>query len=446
MSLLKPFSGLVLLLLLSSPTLAKEVTLHEALRAAIRQRPQALAARADARAAREDAQAARAHLLPRLSLQENFLITDEPAASLFIDLNQESLELSNDAGAYNFAPTRHDFETRLTLDQPLFDPELWYGRRRARAGARAAAASAAWSAEEAAFAAFRAYLQLQQAAAARQWARSSQEQALETERRARERYQAGVGLKADHLRARVALSESERRVLAADNDLILARHALAIAMGQPGSEPSVAAPVGEDLFLETPTGPVDARADLAALQHRVQQNREAVAQSRGAYWPRWNLSASYALHDGDAPFGTDAGSWRLWTGLSWELFDGNQRSHRLAAARAREQAAAAQLEEARNQADLRLEQARLRAEEARSRLATARVAVSEAEESLALLRQRFASGLAPLTDLLGVQAALDRARWDLLRAENELVTTLGRGLFERGLFVQTLLPQEEVRP
>jgi outer membrane protein TolC len=72
--------------------------------------------------------------------------------------------------------------------------------------------------------------------------------------------------------------------------------------------------------------------------------------------------------------------------------------------------------------------------------------VGEAEESLSLVQQRFENGLAPLSDLLGVRSALDRARWDRLQAETELLETLGRRAFEQGLFLKTLLPQEENRP
>jgi|GEM_PF-1098764 len=439
---------LLLLLFTWVPSgLAAPVTLREAIESAAQQRPLTKAARADAEAAQAAADAAGSRMLPRLGLQENFLITDEPASSLFISLNQEDLTLHTTADPYNHPPTRHDFETRLTLDQPLFDPDIRYGRRRARQGARAADARARWSTEEAAFAAFRSYLRLQQSEAALAWAQSSRQQAAEIERLARERYQNGVGLKADHLRARVALSEAKRRVLSAENDRYLARRSLALAMGRPEGEPTIAAPVTEDLFAgKSPDAAMAARADLSALQHDVRQSEEAVAQGKAAYWPKLHLSASYSLHDEDVPLGTDAGSWRLWSGLSWDLFDGGSRHHNLVAARAEERAAEARLEETANQAAFQLEQARLRAEEARLRLETARISVGEAEESLSLVQQRFENGLAPLSDLLGVRAALDRARWDRLQAETELLETLGRRAFEQGVFLKTLSPQEEDRP
>jgi len=200
----------LLLLLVPFPLCAEPVDLAEAVKAALENRPFAVAAREEARAAEAGIVEARSRLLPHLRLSERYLASDEPGTSLFISLNQEDLRLSNDAAAYNYPPARQDFETRATLEQTLFDPDAWYGMRRAAAGAGAADAAARWSGEEAAFAAFRAYLDVQQARAARTWAEAARGEAAEILRLAEERRKAGVGLEADVLQARVALAESER--------------------------------------------------------------------------------------------------------------------------------------------------------------------------------------------------------------------------------------------
>lgn len=425
---------------------AEAVAIEQALREAVTARPFVAAARERAVAAESAAGEARSRYLPRVTLGEHLTWTDEPAGSLFISLNQEDLALSSSADRYNFPPARKDFETRLSLEQPLFDPDIAYGRRRAEKGAEAARAGAVWSSEEAAFAAFRAYLEVQRAQAALAWTESSRREAEELLRLTAERRDAGVGLKSDWLRARVQLADAERRQTTVGNDLVIARRGLALAMGRTGEEVMIADPVPAERLTGEEPPLLLRRADLQALRLEADAATLAWRQSRAAWLPRAGLSAAYALHDAELPFGTDAASWTVLAGLEWELFDGRRRAHGQTRAAAEQRAAAARSLEATRQADFRLEEARLRAAESRQNLAIARQAVAEAEESQRLLRERYGAGIADLADLLAAQAALDRARFDAVDAETRLVLALGNIHFQGGTFLSTLLPAEEGTP
>jgi outer membrane protein TolC len=434
------------LLLVPATAMAERVGLEQALREAVAWRPQAMAARQQAVAARAAADEAGSRYLPQATLSENLVWTDEPAGSLFIALNQEDLRLSNDADAFNLPPSRKDFETRLTVQQPLYDPDIAYGRRRAEKMAEAAMAGAEWSAEQAAFAAFRAYLEVQRAEAALTWSDSSRREAEETVRLAGERHAAGVGLKADLLRARVQLSEASRRLTTAKNDLILSRRGLALAMGRENGEMEIADTLHPEQLAAPDTPRLLQRADLQAATFEAEEAGLAWRQSRAAWLPRAALSASYALHDAEVPFGTDAGSWALRAGLSWELFDGGRRGDSSRGAAALKQVAETRRLEATRQARFRVEEALLRATEAKENLDTARQSMAEAEESQRLLRERYAAGLVELSELLATQTALDRARLDAVEAESRLMLALGNIRFQSGTFLQTFLSHEEPSP
>jgi len=425
---------------------AETVELRQALHEAVRARPQAVAARQQAVAARASADEAASHYLPRVTLNESFVWTDEPAGSLFISLNQEDLKLSNSADAYNFPPSRKDFETRLTIEQPLYDPDIAYEKRRAEKGAEAAMATADWSAEQAAFAAFRAYLDVQRAEAALAWSESSRVEAVEMVRLASERHAAGTGLKADMLRARVQLAEADRRWTTAGNDLLLARRGLALAMGREGGEVEIVGFLPPEALKTSESQGYQQRADLQAATLEAEEATLAWRQSRSAWLPRAGVSASYSLHDGEAPFGTDAGSWVLRAGLSWELFDGGSRGHREGRAAALQRASEARRLEAERRARFQLEEAQVRANEARANLAIAREALAAAEESQRLLQERYAAGIVELTDLLATQTVLDRTRLDAVDAESRLAVALGNIHMQNGTFLQTYLPNEEVSP
>jgi outer membrane protein TolC len=443
---LMKFVLVLLLLLVPFSLCAETVDLAGAIKAALENRPFAAAAREESRAAEAGVVEARSRLLPHLHLSENFVASDEPGTSLFISLNQEDLRLSPDADPYNYPPSRQDFETRATLQQPLFDSAAWYGLRRASAGAEAADAAARWAGEEAAFAAFRAYLDVQQARAACAWARAGCGEAQEILRLAEERHKAGVGLEADVLQARVALAESERRLVSASNDLRLARKGLALAMGRPGEEPEIAAPLAPEQFSDVSAEDLGQRADLQALAGQVKEAELARRQGRADWLPRASLSASYALHDGSSPFGDEAGAWSVMAGLNWELFDGLRRSGTGARTAALARAAQNRRTEAMRGAQLALEEAKLRAEEARLHLVSARRSVTEAEEAQRLTLQRFEAGLSPLVELLTAQRSLDQARFAALTAESRQVLALGNIRFQQGTFVSDLLNRKENRP
>jgi outer membrane protein TolC len=436
------------LLLIGSPCLgqAAGVDLRQALREAVAARPFVEASRQEAQSARSAADAARSRYFPRVTLSETFSATDEPAGSLFATLNQERLILYPSAAPYNDPPTTRDFETRLTLEQPLFDPDISFSARRADRGAEAAEAGARWSAEEAAFSAFQAYLAVQSAGSARQWVESSLKEARETERLASLRQEAGLGLLADTLRARVALAEAERRALSSGNDLTLARKRLALALGRSGGEADIAAPLSAEEFAAVPAVAGGERADLSALTHQAEAADLAYRQSRAAFLPRAGLSAAYALHDEETPFGAEGSAWSVRAGLTWEIFDGLGKSHLKQSAAAARNAAVARRTEISRQAEFHLEEARLRAEEARLQLASARQALESAEESRRLLLDRYDAGLSNLSDLLALQAALDGARFEAVNAESRLILALGNIRFQSGTFVESLLPAEENSP
>jgi outer membrane protein TolC len=428
------------------PAQATEVTLQDALRAAVADRPGVQAARAEAGAAAAAIGEARSGWLPHVTVSEQYTRTDEPAGSLFIALNQERNVMVDPA--YNLVDpaAQDDYETRLRLTQTLYDPAVDFGLRRAHTVSAAAAAGAAWSAEEAAFAALQAYLDVQQAAAALAWVETSRKEAAEIARLAGERRQAGIGLKADELRANVQLTEAQRRELAARNDLTLARRRLALAIGRPGGEIDIAAPLDELSFPTDTATTVSERADLKALALQVDAAGLAVSQHRAEWLPHLGLTASYAWHDEDRPFGSAAEAWAVGAGLNWELFDGLRRGAATAKATAEQQATAARLDEARREREFRLGEARLRADEARLQRESARQAVAAADESRRLMQQRFEAGLLDLADLLAAQSALDRARFDAVGAESQLLLALGNIHFQAGRFLQAFLPGEEHRP
>jgi outer membrane protein TolC len=439
---------LVLLLLLSpAAALAQTVDIVSAVQRAVSDRPTILASQADGLAAASAVREARSRYLPKINFSETFSMTNEPAGSLFIALNQER-NVMNSAG-YNLVDpdTQNDFTTRLSLEQALFDADAGYRIKEANKRLESSQARSEWSRETAGFAAFQAYLGVQKSRADLQAVSSSEQEASEHQRLAKERHDSGIGLKADQLRAQVFRSEAERRALTARNNLIIAQRRLALAIGQAEGEIEISAPLDSSFFTpEISTVHVTERADLQAFALDVESLNIAAQRSRAAYLPRLDLSASYGLYNESSPFGADGQAWRLGAALNWEIFDGFRRDANIARVSAEKAAAAAELSDARREQVFRRAEVELRIEEARTRKESAAQSLTAALESQRLLQQRYESGLADLADLLATQSALDQARSFLVAADIQLLFSLGQALLEEGRFVNTILMKSEVAP
>lgn len=439
-------TGLLLSCFTTTAWAVEQVSLNEALAASLRERPMVQAGAAEVAAAEAGVRVSSSRYLPRLSLSERFMRTDEPGGSLFASLNQKRFELSPDASDYNDPPARSNFETRLTLSQPLYDPDLRFERDRASLGMDAAKAAQDRHREEAALETLVAYLAVQQGHARLGWAEQSLTETEELVAMTRTREQNGVGLRADTLRSEVLRNESRRQLLAAGNALKSAQRRLALAIGRDEGLVDIVDPVAIDA-IELPTVEGDnTRGDLVAMAKAVAGAELAAQQQKAAYLPRLDLQAAYIRNDHDLGFSDRADAWSVSAGFAWLLFDGGERASALAAARARHLALDLQRQEQVRQARLAVAEAWQQLEEADLQLELVKSSLAAAEASRGLLSQRYAAGLATLSDLLAVQTELARARSDLAAAETGLLTARATVHYEKGSLLQALHTESETRP
>lgn len=424
----------------------EQVTLAEALSAALRERPMVQASSATVAAAAAEVQVRNSRYLPRLTLSERFVRTDEPGGSLFIDLNQERFELSQDARDYNDPPARSDFETRLTLSQPLFEPDLMFDQKRAKLNWSSAKSLHERRREEAALATLQAFLAVQHGHAHLEWAEQSLKETEELVAVAREREKSGIGLRADTLRSEVLQNDAGRQLLMARNTLLSAQRRLALTIGRVDGEVDIAGPALIDGLPLPEAGASLQRGDLAALANSVAGADLVARQKKAAYLPRVGLQASYFRHERDLSFSEDADAWSVTVGMEWLLFDAGERSSALAAARARHSALEYQRREENRQANFAVAEALQQAAEAVAQLELARSSLAAAEAGRNLISPRYAAGLSSLSDLLSAQTELARVRSELAAAETGLLSAQASVHYAQGSLLQALLPESETRP
>ncbi len=393
----------------------------------------------DARVAGADAavRAARGNLLPTITFEERFIVTDNPAYDFSMKINQGNFTPSDLQGApetFNSPAPINDFQSSVTLTQPLYSRRAYLGVAMARAEAGAVALDRERRREEVAHQVLQAWLGAQAAEAYRETAIRAEKDAVEHLRLAGVAESAGTGLAADRLRAEVALAEARRMRLGVENDLEIARRGLGLAVGREEAlAPAAAGFTLSEPDLQTLSAGAGQRADLRALETRVSNARRAAKLASAARLPELGLTGSLQSNVPDAPFGSGGTSYMVGIGLTWRLFDG----FRTRAAEAQAEAGARQAESylaaLTREARFRVHEAWLRMKESQAGIAIAESALAAAEEGVRLVRVRYENGLAPMVTLLDAQSALNRARSDAARAQAGVASALGELLFRAGV-------------
>jgi len=395
------------------PGAAQEaLTLNEAIGASVASNASLRAARAAGDEAAARVPEARAGLFPRLSFSESWQRGDQP---VFVF---SSLLASRQFAAANFAidflnhpnPTGF-FHASAGAEQLLFDG----GRSRARSTAAGlqrdlAQATSEQTAADLAVEVTRTFGRVLTAQATHRAADAALTSAHEDQSRAERRRDAGTATDADVLSFAARAADLRRQVIQADADAAIASAELNRLMGRPV----------DHLFIAVAPAPF-APGDLPALDalfaeadaHRPEVRQAALSSTlagverhsaHSALYPR--IAAQGAVDWSGTRFNDRASAWIAGVELRWTLStSGSEFAQRKAAAAAVSRAAALE-DDTRAAVHVDVVAAVRTREAARARQAVGSAAVEQARESERVIRDRFAAGVAGVTDVLRASSAL----------------------------------------
>ena len=260
------------------------------------------------------------------------------------------------------------------------------------------------------------------------------------------RFKGGVAPRADVAQAKTQLDTTRVQ----DTDVTVQRaqfeHAIAILIGKPPAEFSIAA---MPLKYQPPSIPVglpsdllQRRPDIAAAERRVAEANQQIGIARAAYFPTMTLNstAGFAGTQGSNWFSWPAGFWAVGPAVAETLFDAGRRRATSESAHANYDAAVATYRQtsltAFQEVEDNLAALRILENEAQQQ----EQAVASAEDSLQLFTNRYRGGVdtylqvitAQTTELTNERNAIDilRRRMD---ASVLLVKSLGGGWEVSGL-------------
>jgi outer membrane protein TolC len=415
-----------LLLPRAAPTFAQvPLTIEDAIARARSQTAdaQALAAATDEAEAR--IQRARSGFWPRVDIIETVQRGTQPVFVFSSLLSQRRFtDMNLGIAALNRPDALTNTRTAVALAQTLFDAGMTrLGVRSATLERHIAAASRDAAHQDLAFRAAQAFVRVLQLEATMRATDAAVAAAESDDDRARARRDAGLVTDADVLAVDVHLADMRQRQIATAGDLAVGRMQLADAVGlalvaavspvHPGSRP---APDDDDALVQEAlaTHPQLRRAEL---QLQLAENGRRTA--RAALLPTLGVEGSWEFNG--ATIGAQRSSWVVGAELRVNVFRGFADTARMTEARHAHLRATAERERVARDIELAVRGALAQLAAAHARAEAGRTALAEARESQRIVRDRYDSGLATVTDVLRSAEAVLEAESRATAAELDVI-------------------------
>lgn len=423
------------------------LTLPEAVAKALENNHEIKAGKSALAAGQEDIGIARSYLLPKISIEERYLRTNNPVYAFMSRLNQSRIETQDfNPDSLNSPDAINDYQSSITIEQPIFVKKAFVGLDISRKEFTAKEEELRRKQEEIAFQVVRAGLNILTAKEYVHVAELGVEDAQERLRTANLRYKNDVGQYADSLRAATALTEARQKLNIARKGVSLSRRALGVLLALPDSPDVVDAAFELSLKdLDYYAKVAQDRGDVRALELRGENARNNIRMAEAGYFPYIGLGGTYQLNDHSAPFGSEGKSWQVMAFLRWDLFDGTKREYERAKAKHQASQTREHLAAMKKGIAYKIYEAYLNVEEAGQNVELAREALKTAEEGARLLKLRYENGLSSLSDLLNTQTSLEQARAGVVEKKNGHQSALAQLSFESGTILQDLNIARQVR-
>ncbi|UCH79847.1 MAG: TolC family protein [Nitrospiraceae bacterium] len=418
---------------------AEILTLKQAVNMALRDNPDLKAYTWSIYSQKNNANAEKGRYYPRFNIEERFLRTDNPTFGFMSKLNQERFSQEDFLiNRLNNPDDISDFQTLITVEQPLFVPQIHIGFGMAHKELKAKEAEFQSKQEGIALDVVKMFLRVRTAREHVHAAQKTLEDALEHKRLASSRFDAGAAVYYDKLRTDVAEKNAEALLASAEADLEVARRALGMVLGK--TEPvyitgdTIVIPLSD---LNSCLAASLNRKDIKAQMMRYENAKAEVKMQKSDFLPEIGMRGSYQMNDHESPFSPDGESYMIMGFLKWNLFDASKYS-RIKKAKADEHVVREHLTALKNRVNFSVHDAYIRVREKEQKLILSRVVLKEAEEAIRLVRLRYENSLASIVDLLDTQVMLNNARAGIVSAESDYTGSIADLHYQSGTLLNTL--------
>lgn len=409
-----------------APVLAQmPLTLEDAMNRARGETAEARALTSAVAAADARVVQARSGFWPRVDVTETVQRGNQPVFVFGSLLAQRRFAAANFAiPALNNPDPVTNTRTAVAVEYLAFDAgRTRLGALAARLEREAATATRDAEKQELALRAARAFVGVLQLDATVRAADAAVAAAESDRQRARARRDAGLVTDADVLAVDVHLADVRQQQIAASGDLAVARLQLADAVGLPLTasvdpvRPESRPAPGDEAVLVREA--LTAHPHLRQFSIQVQLADNAQRAAAAALWPTVGVQAGWEFN-GSTPR-AQRSSWVVGAELRVNLFRGFGDAARIAEAHHTRSRATAEREREQRRVEVEVRAALAQLVASRARAAAGRTALTQARESQRIVRDRYETGLASVTDVLRAAEATLAAESRATAAEMDVI-------------------------
>lgn len=388
------------------------LTLDEAVDLALRQNAELRAAEARTDAAEDGARMAESFLYPMVGVEAGTVRSNDPVAAFGSRLRQGRFTQSDFAlDALNSPDPITDWSALAGAQWSILDAASWARREAATLGAEAARFGLERRRDATVFQTRVLYYQALQGLARLEAAQAGEEAAAATVRLFTSRRDQGLLTDADVLQAEAELAGARAGRLFDEQLALDARSRLGVFLGLPADRLPLPTDtlLSEGMEIRTPSGTVEERDDLLALDRMVKAAGAQVSLASRSGLPGLEVFGQVSTHTHET-FGSREGNWTVGLQLRWPVFTGFARRSALDAAREQRRAVEIEREQAVRSARAEVGEAVRGVESAQRQVEAMDAAAAAAAEARRLVERRFQEGLATAVDLLQAEARVVEMR------------------------------------
>ncbi|MBU0992515.1 MAG: TolC family protein [Proteobacteria bacterium] len=393
-----------------------KLSLQSAIEKALGKNPMIDASQARMSASSERITQARSGFYPQIFASETYQKTTNPMWAFGMKLNQA------DIAQADFIPDRlndpsaiDNFNTQIGLSWSVFNGgKSWHGLKQADMGYQASIADLDRTRQEIISQTVFAYTDLVYVSNCNSVVDQSLLTAKAHLKMIEDRYNNGLTVKSDLLRARVHIAELEQRQVDVKNQILVAEAALYSVLNEdvtsslepvtPLSEKKVPA---KELAVWIDTA-MTKRPDFLKMTWLEKMAQEEIKKSRSGHLPSLNIQGNYEINTPD--FDETADNYTVGANVTVNLFSGLGISAQTREALYRHNEIKSQLRAMTLNIRFEIKQAYYMLQSASTRIHVADISIDEATEALRIVKDRYNNGQLSVVSLLDAELTLDRAK------------------------------------
>jgi len=352
--------------------------------------------------------------LPQVTLSETFIKTDDPLNVFAFKLKQKIITQADfNPFLLNNPNNTYNYNTRIEVKQPLINFDGFFGRAAAAEGLSAMKYKKTRTEKFIRFTvkADYYYLELQNKTLK---VIEKDLQTAEANRKVIKNYfNEGLITKADYLMLDVYVSNVKSQLIEAENNVKKANDNLRYILGIKENMQIVPSDTltlpNVDLLEYQSKSIIENRSDILAYSHRVNALNKLNKMNWMKLLPRVNAFGSFEYNDTKF-FGTQANNWMVGVNLQWNIFNGFQNIASIQKSKAELSLAETEYQKAKAQGLNEINASLRDIEAVKAKLSLAKASVTQSEEALRIITNRYNKGLEKTIDLINAETSALNAK------------------------------------